>query len=670
MERRYDDKSDIPAPDAGPSDVASLKRRTLLRGGTVAGLGALVAGTPFFARTRAEAAPAPGGPEPSAPELKLTKFKDPLRIPPVLRPHEHGDHDELTVRMRTADVTVHSDLPPVTMWTYEGSYPGPTIETTRGRPLRVAWENRLTGNIPVTAVDFGQAKGPMADPLSNYPGTDGCQEVAGVAGLGPWAAVHLHGMLAGGGSDGWMENLIAPGEVQLCAYPNGQAATTLWYHDHTHHVSRFTVFAGLTGLFVARGPEERDLDLPKGEHEVPLILSDRNFGLDAQGALTGRLVHKVEMVGAQRLMRAHAAPYTLVNGVVWPYLEVDPRWYRFRIVNTANSRLYRLMLLADGKPVPGALTVVGTDQGLIGKPAAADGALNLSPGERAEVLVDFSAFPGQALKLVNTLDGVVPGTSSRRNDLLEPDVMQFRVADRRPNTRFKLPSALSPTFRRVTHDDLPKDAGRRWVLIVGPGSANMPEMWEMEEVDAAGITFPSAGVVQVKDADGTLTTLRRKAMDYDDGGTFTATHDGVEVWKYLNLTGAPHPMHIHLAHFQVLSRETYDVTGFDRATRGSATPMTFKATSVLEAHETGEKDIIRVGTAGQITTGPNGTPGELVTVAVRFPAVGRGVHHCHMLEHEQNMTRPLVVTPADHMGVMPMAGMDMGGMDMGGMSHH
>ncbi|MEV6840679.1 multicopper oxidase domain-containing protein [Streptomyces sp. NPDC051133] len=670
MERRYDDKSDIPAPDAGPSDVASLKRRTLLRGGTVAGLGALVAGTPFFTRTRAEAAPAPGGPEPSAPELKLTKFKDPLRIPPVLRPHEHGGHDELTVRMRTADVTVHSELPPVTMWTYEGSYPGPTIETTRGRPLRVVWENRLSGNVPVTAVDFGQAKGPMADPLSNYPGTDGCREVAGVADLGPWAAVHLHGMLAGGGNDGWMENLIAPGEVQLSAYPNDQAATTLWYHDHTHHVSRFSVFAGLAGLFVARSPEERELNLPRGEQDVPLVLSDRNFGLDAQGALTGRLVHKVEMVGAQRLMRPHAAPYTLVNGVVWPYLEVEPRWYRFRIVNTANSRLYRLMLLADGRPVPGALQVIGTDQGLIGEPAAPDGALNLSPGERAEVLVDFGAFPGQALKLVNTLDGVVPGTSSKRNDLLEPDVMQFRVADRRPNTRFKLPSALSPTFRRVTRDDLPKDAVRRWVLIVGPGSTNMPEMWEMEEVDAAGITFPAAGVVQVQDADGTLTTLRRKAMDYDDGGAFTATHGGTEVWKYLNLGGSPHPMHIHLAHFQVLSRETYDVTGFDRATRGSARPMTFKATSALEAHETGEKDVIRVGTAGQITTGPNGTPGELVTVAVRFPVVGRGVHHCHMLEHEQNMTRPLVVTPAGHMGGMTMTGMDMGGMDMGGTSHH
>ncbi|MGW3820538.1 multicopper oxidase domain-containing protein [Streptomyces sp. NPDC005046] len=632
----------IPERPEGPG----VNRRTLLRGGAVAGLGALVGSAPIFATPVGAAA---GGPEPSAAELGLTKFTDPLRIPPVLRPRERGSHDELTVRMRTADITVHSQLPPVRMWTYEGAYPGPTIETVRGRRLRVAWENHLTGNLPVTAVDFGLATGPSPDPLSNYPGTQGCQEVAGVAGLEPWAVVHLHGMLTGGGNDGWMENLLAPGDVQLSAYPNDQAATTLWYHDHTHHVSRFSVFAGLAGLFISRNAEERALDLPAGRHEVPLILSDRNFDTDASGAPAGRLLHKVEMVGAQRLMRPQAGPYTLVNGVIWPHLEVEPRWYRFRIVNTANSRIYRLMLLADGQPVPGALKVIGTDQWLLDKPLAVEGALNLSPGERADVLVDFREFRGQALKLVNTLQGVTPGASSKRNDLLEPDVMQFRVADRRPSAKFTLPETLSPTFTRVGHHDLPHDHAPRWVVLVGPGTQNMPELWEMEEIDGQGITLPAAGIVQVKDADGTLTTLRRTAMAYDDGGTFTAAHEGVEIWKYLNLAASPHPMHIHLAHFQVLSRENYDITGFDRVTRGSARPITFKAAAELEAHELGEKDTVRVGTAGQIVAGPNGTPGELVTVAVRFPVVGRGVHHCHMLEHEQHMVRPLVVSPAAHM---------------------
>lgn len=627
-------------------DSSGLNRRTLLRGGAVAGLGALVSSSAFAAPGEA----APGGPEPSAPGLLLTKFRDPLRTPPVLRPRGRGGYDELTVRLRTADVTVHSQLEPVRMWTYEGSCPGPTIETVRGRPLRVAWENHLTGNIPVTAVEFGRPGGPMPDPLSNYPGTEGCREVPGVADLEPWAAVHLHGMLTGGGNDGWMENLVGPGEAQLSAYPNGQAATTLWYHDHTHHVSRFSVYAGLAGLFVSRDAEERALDLPRGRHEVPLVLSDRNFALDGSGALTGRLVHKVEMVNA-KLMRVHAAPYTLVNGVIWPYLEVQPRWYRFRIVNTANSRIYRLMLLADGRPVPGALQVIGTDQGLIDRPRPVEGALNLSSGERADVLVDFGAFRGRSLKLVNTMEGVTPGDSSARHDLLEPDVMQFRVAGRGSAGRFTPPGRLSPTFRRPTHHDLPHGARPRWVVLVGPGSADVPELWEMEEMeqaDAEGVTFPSPGIVQVEDAGGTVTTLRRTAMRYDDGDAFTVAHHGVEVWKYLNLAASPHPMHIHLAHFQVLSREKYDVTGFDRTVRGTAAPAAFLGAAELEPHELGEKDVIRVGTAGPITPGPQGTPGELVTVVVRFPVVGRGVHHCHMLEHEQHMVRPLVVGPAGH----------------------
>ncbi|MHC5261237.1 multicopper oxidase family protein [Streptomyces sp. UC4497] len=627
---------------ADTPDRSGLDRRTLLRG-AAAGLGALVATAPVFTGSPV-AAPYTAGPEPSPSELILTKFQDRLRIPPVLRPKSRGKHDELTVRLRTADVTVHSQLPPVRMWTYEGSYPGPTIETTAGRPLRVAWENGLSGTIPVTAVDFGLPTGPSADPLTNYPGTAGCQEVQGVSGLEPWAVVHLHGMLTGGGNDGWMENLLPPGDVQLSAYPNRDAAT-LWYHDHSHHVSRFSVYAGLAGLFVSRGEREKDLDLPRGEYEVPLVLSDRNFDLDASGELTGRLVHKVEMVGAQRLMRVHAAPYTLVNGVVWPYLEVQPRWYRFRVVNTANSRIYRLMLLADGEPVRGALQVIGTDQGLTDRPRQVEGALNLSPGERADVLVDFGEFRGRALKLVNTLEGITPGDSSKRSDMLEPDVMQFRVADRRPSTRFTLPETIDPDFRRLGADDLPQERTTRWIALVGPGTQNMPEMWEMEEITPDGLTPPAEGIVQVRDENGVLTTLRRTAMAYDDGNTVRAGHEDLEVWKYLNLAASPHPMHIHLAHFQVLSRALYDITGFDRKVRGSAKPIAFKAAAELEAHEIGVKDVVRVGTAGQITAGPNGTPGELVTVAVRFPVVGRGVHHCHMLEHEQHMVRPLVVGP-------------------------
>ncbi|GAA3205578.1 hypothetical protein GCM10020256_01020 [Streptomyces thermocoprophilus] len=231
--------------------------------------------------------------------------------------------------------------------------------------------------------------------------------------------------------------------------------------------------------------------------------------------------------------------------MIWPYLEVEPRWYRFRIANTANSRIYRLMLLADGEPVPGAFQVIGTDQGLIDTPLPVEGALNLSSGERVDVLVDFSAYRGRSLKLVNTMEGVPPGSSSTRHDLLEPDVMQFRVAARGSAGRFTPPAVLSPTFERPSHHDLPHDGAPRWVVIVGPGTENVPELWEMEEVtDTAGITFPAAGIVQVRDAEGTLTTLRRTALHYDDGRAFTVAHGSTEIWKYLNLAASP-PPHAH-----------------------------------------------------------------------------------------------------------------------------
>ncbi|MFD0683248.1 multicopper oxidase family protein [Actinomadura fibrosa] len=643
------------AADSDETRSAKLNRRALLQGGAMVGLSTLAAAVPASASPSATTnsptafAPGSGGPEPSPPQLKLTKFADPLRIPPVLRPRRHSAYDELTVTMRTADVTLHSELPPTPMWTYQGTYPGPTIETTSGRPLRVAWENRLSGTIPIDAFDFYLDPGDAQNPPSNYPGTAGCQEVPGVAGLPPWAAVHLHGMLTGGGNDGWMENLIGPGDVQLSAYPNHQPATTLWYHDHTHHVSRYSVYAGLAGLFVSRNAEERALDLPDGRYEVPLVLSDRNFGLDGSGALTGRSLHKVGAVSDLRLVRPHAGPYTLVNGVIWPYLNVEPRWYRFRIVNTSNARYYRLVLMADGKPVPGALKVIGTDQGLLDKPVPVEGALSLMTAERVEVLVDFSAFRGTAVKLVNTLPNIAPGGRDTRDDLLEPDVMQFRVADRRPSGRFTLPAVVSPTFKRVTHEDLPHDHPQRWILLAPPlftaGTPGVPELWEMNEVDSAGITFPTEGIVQVRDAQGNVKTLRRKAMVYDDGKAFTPEHGSWEVWNFLAIHIVPHPMHIHLSHLQVLSREEYDVTGFDRFVRGSTTPLKFLAATPTEPYGLGDKDVVRVGTSGVV----QGGHGELVSVAVRFPVVGRGVYHCHQLEHEQHMIRPLVVTPAAHM---------------------
>src|SRR5215831_20113278 len=139
---------------------------------------------------------------------------------------------------------------------------------------------------------------------------------------------------------------VAPGQDAVCHYPMGQRAALLWYHDHVMGVTRFGVYAGLAGLWIIRDQRERELGLPEGPpFEVPLLIQDRNFGLDEDGRLTGQLIHKTDT----EVMEAFP-PFTVVNGKVWPLLEVHPATYRFRVLNGCNARTYRLVLLRDGEP--------------------------------------------------------------------------------------------------------------------------------------------------------------------------------------------------------------------------------------------------------------------------------------------------------------------------------
>src|SRR6185437_7912460 len=168
--------------------------------------------------------------------------------------------------------------------------------------------------------------------------------------------------------------------------------------------------------------------------EVPLLIQDRNFGLDEAGRLTGQLVHKTD----PEVMEAFA-PFTVVNGKVWPLLEVQPATYRLRVLNGSNARTYRLVLLRDGEPELHRITQIGTDHGLLRTPGRVppDG-LVLASAERADLLADFSGLePGSELTLVNTaaapFDGAPFRAANARNAadpgrmLPYPHVMRFRV---------------------------------------------------------------------------------------------------------------------------------------------------------------------------------------------------------------------------------------------------
>ncbi|ADJ50206.1 multicopper oxidase [Amycolatopsis mediterranei S699] len=256
--------------------------------------------------------PAKTGPI-TAPNWGLTKFLEPLRIPPVLRPH---NREMITIPMITMQQRLHAELPESTLWTYAGHFPGPTIEVRSGKQLRISWSNEIEGEFPLVAV-----QGPIGDAPASRPGRE----------------------------------LDKPGYSIV--------------------------------VYLVRDDEEDALGLPHGDHEIPLVITDRNLDLDpATGALTRQLLFKFPVFPPAGPAISFSGPFNLVNGVIWPHLDVDARWYRFRLLNAANSRFSTLNLVDENNvPVNDAVRLIGTDGGLLPAPAPLHaGGLTVAPAERFE----------------------------------------------------------------------------------------------------------------------------------------------------------------------------------------------------------------------------------------------------------------------------------------------
>jgi FtsP/CotA-like multicopper oxidase with cupredoxin domain len=658
------------------------------------------------------------------PGTVLTKFIDPLRIPPALRPSAQEALPSLTVCMRTTQVQLHSQLPLTTVWAYDGHYPGPTFDVQRGQRIRVAWMNEITGKSPVTDVRVDDDIRRM-----NELGLSGGTPNPDVAALPAWTVVHLHGGRTSGGHDGWTENAVLFGGVQLSEYPNDQPAMGLWYHDHAMDVTRFNVMAGLAGMYLIRDDEEAALNLPSGKYEVPLIIQDSNVTTEPNGTPTGNLLHKTAG------LLPFFGPLTLVNGALWPYLEVKPQCYRFRILNASLTRFYRLVLLdQNDQPVsPKIIQQIGTDQGPLPEPLPLpEQGLVLAPAERADVLIDFRGLGGQALRLVSTAGqpfnngeplppGTKPGQPNPDILLPEPDVMQFRVSHGPVTDPFTLPTTVSRSFVRLSHDTLPKGHEHRLVVLTQNPKFNrmnmLPfELWEMEDVTGKHAVTPGIaedGIIQITGTDGEPKTYQRKSRSFLDTVNFLIELDVWEQWRFLNLGANPpvinlsmlvgrsvqeqwsmligrsvqeqwsmlgvtpnirtldkpsaflripvtHPIHLHLVRFQALSRDVYDITGFNPGKGGTEQPITYKKPGVLDPNEQGWKDVIRVG-PGELSQ-PQ-TTGEILSIAAQFSGgSGQFMYHCHLIGHEdEGMMRPFVVMPAEVMKLDPAMG---GGMPM------
>jgi FtsP/CotA-like multicopper oxidase with cupredoxin domain len=582
----------------------------------------------------------------------LTPFADALPIPQRLVTAQQDGR--LIVPIRAGAHRFHRDLPESVIWGYDGTVPGPTIEAERGRPVTVAWRNELDGALPVVVTTAPTAADASGVPVQCVPGLSGGTPDQNAAALAGHTVVHLHGGLVPAPYDGWAENLFAPGQDAVFHYPMSQRAALLWYHDHVMGVTRFGVYAGLAGLWIIRDQHERELGLPEGPpFEVPLLIQDRNFGLDRSGRLTGQLVHKTD----PEVMEAFP-PFTVVNGKVWPLLEVQPATYRFRVLNGSNARTYRLVLLHDGEPELRRITQIGTDHGLLRAPARlpSDGLL-LAPAERADLLVDFTGLaPGSELTLLNTaaapFDGApfpaasAPGTADPGRMLPYPHVMGFRVATGAV-TRPAIPGELATDYRPPAPGML-ASAPRRTIALVERELDGQPNMLTMRELAPADPAH-TGPVLTITDHQQT-TRYRTAAAHFEDATTFFPVLDRYEVWQLINLTGDTHPIHVHLDPFQILSRRPirYQIPDHGIEDRAITAAVTLERDPddelghTIDDNERGLKDTVRVN------------PSEIVEIAVRFTTYsGRYMYHCHILEHEdRDMMRPFVTTPAELMPFM------------------
>ena len=584
--------------------------------------------------------------------MLLQAYVDALPVPQRLVANEH--QGRLAVRIRTGIHRFHRDLPPSSIWGYEGTAPGPTIETERGLPLTVEWRNELRGPLPITVTLAPSHAGADGVPVQCLPGLSGGAVNNDAARLPGYAVVHLHGGLTPAVSDGWAENLIGPGQTAVFHYPNDQRAALLWYHDHVMGVTRFDVYAGLAGLWIVRDGRERELGLPEGPpFEVPLLIQDRNFDLDDQGNLTGRLVHKTD----PEVMEAFP-PFTVVNGKIWPILEVQAATYRFRAINGSNGRTYRLVLMRDGRPDLDRITQIGTDHGLFRAPAhiPPDGLL-LASAERADLLVDFSDLgPGSELTLLNTATAPFDGSSFPAADaekaanseglLAYPDVMRFRVVGGGA-TQIKVPAILAADYETPAIEEL-AEAPRRAIALVERELDNAVNMLTLRELAPVDNDYPGPSV-ELTDGAQTL-RYRSVAAHFEDRTTFFPMLGQNEVWQLINLTGDTHPIHLHLDPFQILSRRPirYQIPEGGIGDLDLTASVTLerdpedKLDHAIDDNERGLKDTIRVN------------PNEMLEIAVRFNTyAGRYMYHCHILEHEdRDMMRPFVTMPPELMPFM------------------
>ena len=602
----------------------------------------------------------------------IPKYVSQLVVPPVYTPTLEVDpvsgavvQQDYTVDMvQFSQQILPAGFPATQVWGYAGmTYdpltgqqlgyiehsPAATFETVRGIPVQVTWVNKIT-QPSMFAVDptiMWANPNNMATVTQSFsPFPPGYAQAQSPVPLVP----HLHGAedqsTSDGGPQAWFTasgihgpdyNTYTPTAVNAAVdyYPNDQPATTLWYHDHALGMTRLNVLAGLAGFYMIRDPNDPIAPLlPSGQYEIPLAIQDRSFNQD--GSLW------FSSVGDNPDVHPYWQPEffgnaIMVNGVVWPNLNVQPHQYRFRVLDGSNARFYTLTFTYQmgGKDILVPFTQIGTEGGYLRTPASMTSLL-IAPGQRADILVDFSTIPsGTHIIMKNTGKAPFPA-GSPPDPTTAGQIMQFTVGSGTP-----VPPAALPAILNNIPVLTPDSPARTLVLYEVESSTDEPLM-----VTLQGQTF-------------------------DAPVSETPRVGSTEDWMIVDITGDAHPIHLHLVQFQVISRQALNTAKYtdDWVALNGEPPLdhptlTLPVDNYLQGkpmpampNENGWKDTVIVY-PGQVTiirvrfapltaptTGP-GAPSPGVNLYPFDPTVGPGyVWHCHIVDHEDNeMMRPYTVT--------------------------
>jgi spore coat protein A len=616
-------------------------RRQFVTTGVVAGAAAAI-GAPRLLTGKASAA--------TIDPTTIPKYVTPLFVMPAMPPSRvTPSADEFTIAARQfRQQMLPAGFPATTVFGFGAAgsatnhTPGFTVEAKVNRQTRVNFVNQLvdsSGNFlpPLQTVDPTLH---WANPPGGPAGRDSMPTFTSTpppyTGPVPFV-VHLHGERSFEESDGYPEAWYLPAARNIpngyatvgsfydrfkeiarqrwgvnwqpgsatFVYPNDQPAGTNWYHDHSLGMTRTNVYSGLVAYYLLRGGQ---FDLPAGVlpgpapmpgdasgkryYEIPLVLQDKTFNDN------GSLFFPTNRTGVTEFIPdTDIPPYwnpvfqgdtITVNGNTWPFLNVEPRRYRFRLLNASGIRPFSLKVVSAPpitQPMPAALPIwlIGSDGGYLPRPVQLQ-QLPINTAERYDVIVDFTGIaPGTRLYLANEAPGSIAGTTGQ--------VMEFRVV---PLTA---PDTSTPPAR-LTLPGAP-----------AIGTPSTTRRVSLQSVNSA--FFPG----QIREFLGGTVNANGTAnpLGWHEPITENVPFNATETWEVHNFTAGGHSFHIHLIQFEVLGRRP--IAG------GTMTPP--------DPHEIGPKDTVFV-------------PGQGVTLfKAKFDRRSLYVWHCHFLDHEDHgMMRP------------------------------